>query len=105
MSTAVLSHPPDVSESCDSAAEDIRPDQLGQYSVADETFLWSAARELERRCARNGTSVPPEILSQLQLQADAQNARSLVHSLLAIEDLAERRWAVCQMVHAIVRLK
>lgn len=105
MSIAVLSHPPDLSASCVPAKQDLPPDQLGQYSVADECFLWSAARELEQRCERHHLTVPPNIASLLRLQNDAQNARSMVNALLAIDDPEERRAVVCQMVHAIVRLK
>ncbi len=106
MSIAVLSHPPDISESCVSATEkDLPVDWLGQYSVADACFLWSAARELEHGCKRHHLTVSPNIASLLRLQNDAQNARSMVNALLAINDLEERRAVVCQMVHEIVRLK
>ena len=105
MSTAVLSPPSDLSVRDVPVRETLPPDQLGQYSVADECFLWSAARELEQRCLRHHRVVPSDVASLLRLQNDAQNARSMVNALLAIEDLAERRSVLCQMVHAIVRLR
>ncbi|OIO54612.1 hypothetical protein AUJ46_02845 [Candidatus Peregrinibacteria bacterium CG1_02_54_53] len=106
MNIAALSHPPDVSESCVPATEEELPvDRIGQYSVADECFLWSAARELEQRCQRHHLAISPNIALLLRLQKDAQNARSMAEALLAINDLEERRAVVCQMVHEIVRLK
>ncbi|MDD4287548.1 MAG: hypothetical protein PHN33_04345 [Candidatus Peribacteraceae bacterium] len=105
MSIAVLSHPPGVSESCAPPEENIPPDQLGKYSVRHQNFIRCAAHDLMERCERHHVALPDSVVSALQLAEGARDEDGMFRALLHIEDLAERRRAVCQMVHAIVRLK
>jgi len=105
MSIAVLSHPPDLSGSSLPEEEDLPPDQLGQYSVCDPGLAWQAAAVLTQRCVHANCAIPSRIVDALKLRNDDYDAIAMAKAVLAITDIEERRWVICQMVHEIVRLK